>query len=58
MMSILNIAAPVADVTGSMLYEHLFDRQIAPLIVVSAAATALVFFLIPLMVVRAVTKPA
>ncbi len=58
MMSILNIAGPLADVTGSMLYEHLFDRQIAPLIVVSAAATGLVFFLIPLMVVRAVAKPA
>jgi hypothetical protein len=41
-----------------MLYEHLFDRQLAPLIIVSAAATALVFFLIPLMVVRAVAKPA
>ncbi len=58
MMSILNIAGPLADVTGSLLYEHLFDRQIAPLIVVSAAATGLVFFLIPLMVVRAVAKPA
>ncbi len=58
MMSILNIAGPLADVTGSVLYEHVFARQLAPLIVVSAAATALVFFLIPLMVGRTVLKPA
>jgi MFS family permease len=58
MMSILNIAGPVSDVTGSALYEHVFNRQLGPLIVVSAAATALVFFLIPLMVGRTVPKPA
>jgi MFS family permease len=58
MMSILNIASPLSDTLGSLLYEHVFDRQLAPLIIVSAAATALVFFLIPLMVVRALPKSA
>jgi hypothetical protein len=58
MMSILNIAGPLSDITGSALYEHLFNHQFAPLIVVSAAATGLVFFLIPLMLVRAMPKPA
>jgi hypothetical protein len=35
-----------------MLYEHVFHRELAPLIIVSAAATALVFVLVPLMVFR------
>jgi MFS family permease len=54
MMSILNVAGPVSDMTGSALYQHVFDRQLTPLILVSAAATALVFFLIPLMAPRGV----
>jgi hypothetical protein len=58
MMSILNVAGPLSDTSGSVLYQHLFNRQLAPLIVVSATATALVFFLIPLMAVRGVPKPA
>jgi MFS family permease len=58
MMSILNIAGPLADLTGSVLYDHVFDRQLAPLIVVSAAATGLVFFLIPLMAGRTMARPA
>jgi hypothetical protein len=41
-----------------VLYEHVFDRQLTPLIFVSAAATALVFFLIPLMVEQTVPEPA
>jgi MFS family permease len=52
MMSIVNLTNPLSDTLGSVLYEHVFDQQLAPLIVVSAAATALVFFLIPLMVLR------
>jgi MFS family permease len=58
MMSILNIANPLGDTFGSVLYEHVFDRQLTPLILVSAAATALVFFLIPLMVEREALEPA
>jgi MFS family permease len=52
MMSIVNLSTPLADMFGSALYEHVFERQLAPLIVVSAAATALVYFLIPLMLTR------
>jgi MFS family permease len=52
MMSIVNLTNPLSDTLGSVLYEHVFDQQLAPLILVSAAATALVFFLIPLMVLR------
>lgn len=52
MMSIVNLTSPLSDTVGSALYQHLFDHKIGPLIIVSAAATALVFFLIPLMVFR------
>ena len=52
MMSIVNLTNPVADTLGSVLYQHVFNGQLAPLIIVSATATALVFFLIPLMVFR------
>jgi MFS family permease len=55
MMSIVNLTGPLSDTTGSALYEHVFHQHLAPLIVVSAAATAVVFFLIPLMLFR---KPA
>ncbi|MEA2739321.1 MAG: hypothetical protein QOH05_2628 [Acetobacteraceae bacterium] len=52
MMSIVNLTGPLADTSGSLLYQHVFHQQLAPLILVSAGATALVFFLIPLMVFR------
>ncbi len=52
MMSIVNLTNPLADTMGSVLYQHVFNEQLAPLIIVSATATALVFFLIPLMVFR------
>jgi hypothetical protein len=52
MMSIVNLTSPLSDTLGSALYQHVFSQHLAPLIIVSAAATALVFFLIPLMVVR------
>jgi BT1 family len=52
MMSIVNLTGPLSDTSGSVLYQHVFHQKLAPLIIVSAAATALVFFLIPLMVFR------
>ena len=55
LMSIVNFATPLGDTLGSALYEHVFDQHLAPLIILSAAATALVFLLIPLLVFR---KPA
>jgi predicted MFS family arabinose efflux permease len=58
MMSILNVASPLSDTLGSALYEYVFNRQLTPLIIVSAAATALVYLLIPLMVSPIVAKEA
>jgi predicted MFS family arabinose efflux permease len=52
MMSIVNLTGPLANTLGSALYEHVFNEQLTPLIILSAAATGLVFFLIPLMVFR------
>ena len=47
LMSVINVATPAADVVGSMLYEHVFARTLTPLILVSAASTALLFLLLP-----------
>jgi MFS family permease len=52
MMSIVNLTGPLSNTLGSVLYQHVFDQKLAPLIIVSAAATGIVFFLIPLMVFR------
>jgi MFS family permease len=57
MMSIVNLTAPLSDTLGSVLYQHVFNERLAPLILVSAAATALVFLIIPLVVFRPV-QPA
>jgi predicted MFS family arabinose efflux permease len=42
LMSVMNFAAPVSDLIGSVLYEHVFGNRLSPLILVSAGATALV----------------
>jgi BT1 family len=47
LMSVINLAAPLSDTIGAVLYEHVFANRIAPLIVVSAAFTALVLVLVP-----------
>jgi len=52
LMSVINLATPLGDTVGSVLYQHVFAQHLSPLIVVSAAATALVFLLIPFMAVR------
>ncbi|HET7883259.1 MAG TPA: MFS transporter [Acetobacteraceae bacterium] len=49
LMSVINIATPLHDTIGAYLYEHLFDKQLAPLILVSAVSTALIFLLVPLL---------
>jgi MFS family permease len=49
LMSVINLAAPLSDTTGAFLYEHLFNRTLTPLILVSAAFTALIFGLVPLL---------
>jgi predicted MFS family arabinose efflux permease len=52
LMSVINLATPLGDTVGSVLYQHVFAQHLSPLIVASAAATALVFLLIPFMAVR------
>jgi MFS family permease len=49
MMSVTNLSGATADNIGSYLYEHVFKYEIAPLIVVAAAFTALNFILVPLL---------
>jgi MFS family permease len=49
LMSVINLASPLSDTIGAFLYQHVFDGRLAPLIVVSAAATAFVFVLVPLL---------
>ncbi|HEY3846926.1 MAG TPA: MFS transporter [Acetobacteraceae bacterium] len=48
LMSVINLATPLADACGAFLYEHVFGGRLAPLIVVSAGLTAFVLVLIPL----------
>jgi len=48
LMSVMNLATPLADASGAFLYEHVFSGSLAPLIVLSAACTAFVLVLIPL----------
>jgi MFS family permease len=49
MMSIINLATATGDIVGSFLFQHSFNHTLAPLIVVSAAFTALAFVLLPLL---------
>jgi MFS family permease len=49
LMSITNLSAALSDNIGSFLYEHLFDRHLDPLILVSAAFTALAFAFVPML---------
>ena len=46
-MSVINLATPLSDTIGAVLYQHVFDSRLAPLIVVSAAFTAFVLVLVP-----------
>src|SRR5271163_1339495 len=43
LMSVTNFTGALSDNLGSFLYEHLFQRQLDPLILVSAAFTAVAF---------------
>jgi MFS family permease len=49
LMSITNLSGAVSDNIGSFLYEHLFNRHLNPLILVSAAFTALAFAFVPML---------
>jgi MFS family permease len=49
LMSVINLATPLSDTIGAFLYEHVFHSHLAPLIVVSAAFTAFILVLLPLL---------
>jgi MFS family permease len=49
LMSITNLASALGDNVGALLYQHVFGNRIAPLILVSAAFTAVAWVLIPLL---------
>src|SRR5258708_4741613 len=49
LMSISNLADLFSNNVGAYLYEHVFHNQLGPLIVVSAATTALAAALVPLL---------
>ena len=49
LMSVINLATPLADTIGAFLYERVFHETLAPLIVLSAAFTALFIVLVPLL---------
>lgn len=47
LMSIMNLADLCSSTVGAWLYEHLFHERLGPLIVVSAASTAVALMLVP-----------
>jgi len=49
LLSITNLAMSLGDNIGSLLFEHVFAGRLAPLILVSAAATAIIAVLVPLL---------
>lgn len=49
LMSVINLATPLSDSIGALLYEHVFHTELAPLIMVSAAFTAFIIVLLPLL---------
>ena len=49
LMSVTNFSGALSDNIGSYLYEQAFHRHLDPLILVSAAFTALAFAFVPLL---------
>jgi MFS family permease len=49
LMSIDNLSQTLSDNAGAFMYEHVFGNKINPLILVSAAFTAVAFILIPML---------
>lgn len=49
LMSVFNLAAQASAIIGSKLYVGYFNSQLSPLIWLSAAFTAVAFFLVPLL---------
>jgi hypothetical protein len=49
LMSIGNLASTLANNVGALLYTHAFDQNLRPLVVISAAVTAVAFFVVPVL---------
>jgi MFS family permease len=49
LMSVSNLSGALSENLGSLCYEHVFHHQLDPLILVSAASTALAFLFVPLL---------
>ncbi len=49
LMSVGNLASTIANNVGALLYTLVFDQNLRPLVVISAAATAAAFFVVPLL---------
>jgi predicted MFS family arabinose efflux permease len=49
LLSLTNLAMSLGDNVGSLLFEHVFASRLAPLILVSAAATAIIAIFVPLL---------
>jgi predicted MFS family arabinose efflux permease len=49
LMSVTNFTAALSENLGSFLYEHLFQRHLDPLILLSAAFTTVAFAFVPLL---------
>jgi len=49
LMSVGNLASTLANNVGSLLYVHVFDYSLRPLVMISAMVTALAFFIVPLL---------
>jgi MFS family permease len=49
LMSVSNLASTLANNIGSLLYTHAFNQSLRPLVVISAAVTAIAFSVVPLL---------
>jgi MFS family permease len=49
LMSVGNLASTVANNVGALLYTRVFEQNLRPLVVVSAAVTAVAYFVVPLL---------
>ncbi len=58
LMSVINLATPISDTSGAFLYDRVFNKQLAPLIMVSAAFTAFILLFVPLLHRRIAPIPA
>ncbi len=47
LMSVSNLASTLANNVGSLLYTDVFDYNVRPVVVISAAVTAIAFFAVP-----------